>query len=147
MEDETVANTATDNVKIFSLNGNQPLAEKIAKAFGQELGKCVVRQFSDGEIAINIEESVRGVDTYLIQSTNQPVNDYYWELLIMIDAMKRASAKSINVVLPYYAYARQDRTARPRTNYCKIDCQYVNQSRGNACSNIRFAHSTSTRFL
>ena len=108
-----MANNATDNVKIFSLNGNQPLAAKIAKVFGQELGKCVVRQFSDGEIAINIEESVRGVDTYLIQSTNQPVNDYYWELLIMIDAMKRASAKSINVVLPYYAYARQDRTARP----------------------------------
>ncbi|EOT39907.1 ribose-phosphate diphosphokinase [Enterococcus columbae] len=108
-----VAKQATNNLKIFSLNGNQPLAEKIAKAFGQELGKCVVRQFSDGEIAINIEESVRGVDTFIIQSTNQPVNDYYWELLIMIDAMKRASAKTINVVLPYYAYARQDRTAKP----------------------------------
>lgn len=108
-----VAKKAADNLKIFSLNGNQPLAEKIAKAFGQELGKCVVRQFSDGEIAINIEESVRGVDTFIIQSTNQSVNDYYWELLIMIDAMKRASAKTINVVLPYYAYARQDRTAKP----------------------------------
>ncbi len=70
-------------------------------------------QFSDGEIAINIEESVRGDHIYIIQSTNEPVNDHYLELLIMIDAMKRASAKTINVVLPYYAYARQDRTANP----------------------------------
>lgn len=100
-------------IKFFSLNGNQPLAENIAHAFGAELGKCVIKHFSDGEISINIEESVRGVHTFLIQSTNQPVNDYYMELLIMIDAMKRASAKTVNVVLPYYAYARQDRTAHP----------------------------------
>lgn len=104
---------SADSLKIFSLNGNIPLAEKIAAVFGNKLGKCVIRTFSDGEIAINIEESVRGVHTYLIQSTNKPVNDYYMELLIMIDAMKRASAKTINVVLPYYAYARQDRTSKP----------------------------------
>ena len=102
-----------ESLKIFSLNGNVPLAEKIAKEFGSKLGKCAIKQFSDGEIAISIEESVRGSHIYLIQSTNEPVNDYYMELLIMIDAMKRASAKTINVVLPYYAYARQDRTARP----------------------------------
>lgn len=100
-------------VKFFSLNGNLPLAEKIASAFGKELGKCVVKTFADGEISINIEESVRGVHTYIIQATNQPVNDSYMELLIMIDAMKRASAKTVNVVLPYYAYSRQDRTAKP----------------------------------
>lgn len=100
-------------LKLFSLNSNQPLAEKIAKVFGTELGKCRVQHFSDGEIAINIEESVRGHHIYLIQSTNQPVNDHYLELLIMIDALKRASAKTINVILPYYGYARQDRTARP----------------------------------
>lgn len=100
-------------IKFFSLNGNHPLAENIAHAFGTELGKCGIKKFSDGEIAINIEESVRGVHTFLIQSTNQPVNDYYMELLIMIDAMKRASAATVNVVLPYYAYARQDRTAHP----------------------------------
>lgn len=106
--------TYTDQtLKIFSLNGNQPLAKKIAEAFGTELGKCKITKFSDGEIAINIEESVRGAHVFIIQSTNEPVNDYYMELLIMIDAMKRASAKTINVVLPYYAYARQDRTARP----------------------------------
>lgn len=102
-----------ETLKIFSLNGNYPLAEKIADVFGTKLGKCVVKQFSDGEISINIEESIRGDHVYLIQSTNTPVNDNYMELLIMIDAMKRASAKTINVVLPYYAYARQDRTAKP----------------------------------
>lgn len=100
-------------LKIFSLNSNQPLAEKIAAVFGTELGKCRVKQFSDGEIAINIEESVRGHHIYLIQATNYPVNDHYLELLIMIDALKRASAKTINIVLPYYGYARQDRTAKP----------------------------------
>ncbi|KAF1300595.1 MULTISPECIES: ribose-phosphate diphosphokinase [Enterococcus] len=102
-----------DSLKIFSLNGNRPLAEKIAKVFGTTLGRCSIKQFSDGEISISIEESVRGAHVYLIQATNKPVNDYYMELLIMIDAMKRASAKTINVVLPYYAYARQDRTAKP----------------------------------
>lgn len=102
-----------ESLKIFSLNGNQPLAEKIAEVFGTKLGKCAIKQFSDGEISISIEESVRGNHVYLIQATNQPVNDYYMELLIMIDAMKRASAKTVNVILPYYAYARQDRTAQP----------------------------------
>lgn len=102
-----------DTVKIFSLNGNLPLAEKIAGAFGKKLGKSVVKTFADGEISINIEESVRGIHTYIIQATNEPVNNAYMELLIMIDAMKRASAKTINVVLPYYAYSRQDRTAKP----------------------------------
>ncbi|MDH6363820.1 ribose-phosphate pyrophosphokinase [Enterococcus sp. PF1-24] len=106
--------TAHDGtLKIFSLNANQPLAEKIAKVFGTELGKCHVKHFSDGEIAINIEESVRGDDVFVIQSTNAPVNDHYMELMIMIDALKRASAKTINIVLPYYGYARQDRTANP----------------------------------
>lgn len=101
------------SLKIFSLNGNQPLAEKIAEVVGTPLGKSAVKQFSDGEIAINVEESIRGDHVYLIQATNRLVNDYYMELLIMIDAMKRASAKTINVVLPYYGYARQDRTAKP----------------------------------
>ena len=102
-----------ESVKIFSLNGNLPLAEKIASAFGKKLGKSVVKTFADGEISINIEESVRGINTYIIQATNEPVNNAYMELLIMIDAMKRASAKTVNVVLPYYAYSRQDRTAKP----------------------------------
>lgn len=101
-------------LRIFSLNANRPLAEKIAKVVGTELGKSTVRQFSDGEIQINIEESIRGDHVFLVQSTNLPVNDHLMELLIMIDALKRASAKTITVVLPYYGYARQDRTAKPR---------------------------------
>lgn len=101
-------------LRIFSLNANRPLAEKIAEVVGTKLGESTVRQFSDGEIQINIEESIRGDHVYLVQSTNLPVNDHLLELLIMIDALKRASAKTINVVLPYYGYARQDRTAKPR---------------------------------
>lgn len=103
-----------ETLRIFSLNANRPLAEKIAKVIGTELGKSTSRQFSDGEIQVNIDESIRGDHVYLIQSTNLPVNDHLMELLIMIDALKRASAKTINVVLPYYGYARQDRTAKPR---------------------------------
>ncbi|EOL49133.1 ribose-phosphate diphosphokinase [Enterococcus phoeniculicola] len=101
-------------LKIFALNSNRPLAEKIAAAVGVELGKSSVTQFSDGEIQVNIEESIRGSHVYVIQSTSSPVNDNLMELLIMIDALKRASAKTINVVMPYYGYARQDRKARAR---------------------------------
>ncbi len=101
-------------LKIFTLNSNKALAKKIAAAVGVELGRSEVRQFSDGEIQINIEESIRGSHVYLIQSTSSPVNDNLMELLIMIDALKRASAKTINVVMPYYGYARQDRKARAR---------------------------------
>jgi ribose-phosphate pyrophosphokinase len=102
------------NLKVFSLNSNYPLAEEIAKVIGVELGKCSVTRFSDGEIQINIEESIRGCDVYVIQSTSAPVNENIMELLIMIDALKRASAKTINIVMPYYGYARQDRKARAR---------------------------------
>ncbi|MFS0784144.1 ribose-phosphate diphosphokinase [Bacillus sp. 1P06AnD] len=102
------------NLKVFSLNSNRGLAEEIAKCIGVELGKCSVTHFSDGEVQINIEESIRGCDVFVIQSTSQPVNEHLMELLIMIDALKRASAKTINVVMPYYGYARQDRKARAR---------------------------------
>ncbi|WPC20305.1 ribose-phosphate diphosphokinase [Pediococcus inopinatus] len=101
-------------LKIFALNSNKPLAEKIAKAVGVKLGKTSVDRFSDGEIRINIEESIRGDQVYIIQSTSAPVNDNLMELLIMIDALRRASAQTINVVIPYYGYARQDRKARSR---------------------------------
>jgi ribose-phosphate pyrophosphokinase len=102
------------NLKVFSLNSNVPLAREIAKFIGVELGKSSVTRFSDGEIQINIEESIRGCDVYVIQSTSGPVNEHIMELLIMIDALKRASAKTINIVMPYYGYARQDRKARAR---------------------------------
>jgi ribose-phosphate pyrophosphokinase len=100
--------------KMFSLNSNRELAEEMAQLLGCELGKSSVKQFSDGEIQINIEESVRGSEVFLVQSTSQPINDNIMELLVMVDALKRASAKMINVVIPYYGYARQDRTAKPR---------------------------------
>ncbi|EOV5951396.1 ribose-phosphate diphosphokinase [Listeria monocytogenes] len=101
-------------LKIFSLNSNLELAEEIAKEVGIELGKSSVTHFSDGEIQINIEESIRGCHVYVIQSTSNPVNQNLMELLIMIDALKRASAATINIVMPYYGYARQDRKARSR---------------------------------
>lgn len=105
---------ADPKLKIFALNSNRPLAQKIADEVGVELGKLSVDCFSDGEIQINIEESVRGDNVYVIQSTSAPVNDNLMELMIMIDALRRASANTINVVLPYYGYARQDRKARSR---------------------------------
>lgn len=86
----------------------------MAKLLGCELGKSSSTQFSDGEIQVNIEESVRGSEVFLMQSTSHPINDNIMELLVMVDALKRASAGMINVVIPYYGYARQDRTARPR---------------------------------
>lgn len=102
------------SMKLFSLNSNRKLAEDIAAHIGTPLGKCSVTSFSDGEIQINIEESIRGCDVYVIQSTSAPVNQHLMEVLIMIDALKRASARSINIVMPYYGYARQDRKARSR---------------------------------
>ncbi|MCP3029696.1 ribose-phosphate diphosphokinase [Halobacillus sp. A5] len=101
-------------LKVFSLNSNPELAKEIAENIGTELGKCTVTSFSDGEIQINIDESIRGCDVYVVQSTCAPVNQHIMELLIMIDALKRASARTINIVMPYYGYARQDRKARAR---------------------------------
>lgn len=101
-------------LKLFSLNANIPLAKEVAKSLGVELSKCSVKKFSDGEVSINIEESVRGCEVFIIQSTSDPVNDNLMTLLIMIDALRRASVDTINVVIPYYGYARQDRKARSR---------------------------------
>ena len=103
-----------NNMKLFALNSNQEIAQKISEVAGIPLGKLSSRQFSDGEIQINIEESVRGYDIYIIQSTSFPVNNHLMELLIMVDACQRASSHTVNVVLPYFGYARQDRTAAPR---------------------------------
>ncbi|MBM7700427.1 ribose-phosphate diphosphokinase [Kurthia huakuii] len=105
---------ANSNLKIFSLSSNEPLASSIAEEMGVELGKSSVKHFSDGEIQISIEESIRGCDVFIVQSTSAPVNENLMELLIMIDAVKRASARTVNVVMPYYGYARQDRKARSR---------------------------------
>lgn len=100
--------------KFFTGNSHIELAKEIADIMGKPLGKATVTKFSDGEISVNIWESVRGIDVYIIQSTCSPVNDNLMELLIMIDAMKRASAGRINAIIPYYGYARQDRKAKAR---------------------------------
>lgn len=107
-------NISGSEIKIFAGNSNKPLAEKIAKSLGGSLGNAVVTKFSDGEISVNINETVRGADAFIIQSTCNPVNTNLMELLIMIDALKRASAGRITAVIPYYGYARQDRKAKAR---------------------------------
>ncbi len=100
--------------KIFTGNAHKQLAEEISEIMGKPLGKSTVSTFSDGEICTNIWESVRGADVYIIQPTCEPVNNNLMELLILIDAVKRASAGRINAVIPYYGYARQDRKAKAR---------------------------------
>jgi ribose-phosphate pyrophosphokinase len=100
--------------RIFAGNSNPELAREICAYLGTELGDAKVGRFSDGEIRVEINESVRGADVYVIQSTCAPVNEHLMELLIMLDALKRASAGSISAVIPYFGYARQDRKAAPR---------------------------------
>lgn len=107
-------NGAFSDYKVFAGNSHMRLAEEIAEIMGKPLGKATVTKFSDGEISVNLWETVRGIDTYIIQSTCDPVNDNLMEILIMIDSMKRASAGRINAVIPYYGYARQDRKAKAR---------------------------------
>lgn len=105
---------AFSDFKVFAGNATPDLAEEIASIMGKPLGKSTVTKFSDGEASVSLWETVRGIDTYIVQSTCEPVNDSLMELLIMIDAMKRASAGRINAVIPYYGYARQDRKAKAR---------------------------------
>lgn len=102
------------DIKIFSANSNPEVARQIAEALGLPLGQSEVVRFSDGEISVSIKESVRGSDVFVVQSTSTPVNDHLMELLIMIDAFKRASAGRITAVIPYMGYARQDRKAKAR---------------------------------
>jgi len=103
-----------EKLKLITCNSNKHLANEIAECIGVPLSDAEVVRFSDGEIQVRLDDSVRGCDVYVIQSTCAPVNDHLMELLIMVDALKRASAKTINVVVPYYGYARQDRKARAR---------------------------------
>lgn len=103
-----------NTLRVFTGNSNPALAEKIAGELGIGLGCMSVRKFSDGEISVKVDESVRGVDVFIVQSTCYPVNDNLMELLIMIDAFRRASARRITVVLPYYGYGRQDKKLKPR---------------------------------
>ncbi len=104
-----------EKIKVFSGNANKPLALEICSTLGIALGRSEVKSFSDGEINVDIQESVRGVEVYVVQSVSTPCNDHLMELLIMLDAFKRASAYSVTAVIPYYGYARQDRKVAPRT--------------------------------
>ena len=107
-------NTSGSEIKIIAGNSNMELAQKIADYIGVQVADCQVTTFSDGEISVNINETVRGCDVFVVQSTNNPVNENLMELLIMIDALRRASAGRITAVIPYYGYARQDRKAKAR---------------------------------
>ncbi|MBP1556878.1 MAG: ribose-phosphate pyrophosphokinase, partial [Oscillospiraceae bacterium] len=102
------------DIKIFSCNANKQFAEQIARTLGLPVGDMQIKTFSDGEIALSINESVRGSDVFVVQSTCQPVNNNLMELLIAIDGLKRASAGRITAVMPYFGYARQDRKAKAR---------------------------------
>ena len=102
-------------MKLVSGNANRPLAEAIAAYLNTPLTKCVVRRFADMEIFVEVQENVRGEDVFVIQSTSFPTNDHLMELLIIIDALRRASARRITAVMPYFGYARQDRKPGPRT--------------------------------
>ncbi len=103
-----------DGIKVFTGNSNRPLAESICAELGIEMGKCSVSQFADGECSVSVYEPVRGKDVFLVQPTCTHVNDSLMELLVMIDAMRRASAGRITAVIPYFGYARQDRKAKSR---------------------------------
>ena len=107
-------NEAFANLRLFACNSHPELAQEIAEHMGVELSKSTVTKFSDGEISVSIWESVRGKDCFIIQSTCEPVNDNIMELLIMADALRRASARSVTAVIPYFGYARQDRKAKAR---------------------------------
>ncbi len=102
-------------MKLVAGNSNRPLAEAIATYLGQPLTKCSVRRFADMEIFVEIQENVRGEDVFILQSTSFPANDHLMELLIILDALKRSSARRITAVVPYFGYARQDRKPGPRT--------------------------------
>lgn len=102
-------------MKLFCGNSNAHLAQNVARYLKIPMGKAIVRRFADDEIFVEIQENVRGEDVFLLQSTSHPANDHLMELLIMIDALRRASARRITAVIPYFGYARQDRKAGPRT--------------------------------
>jgi ribose-phosphate pyrophosphokinase len=105
---------SSEEIKIFTGNANRALAEAVGRSLEQPLGRSRVSRFSDGEIQVEIDESVRGQHTFVLQSTSPPANEHLMEMLIMIDALKRASAEEITAVIPYYGYARQDRKVAPR---------------------------------
>jgi ribose-phosphate pyrophosphokinase len=104
----------SENIRVFSGTSNPALAQEICGKLGVQLGEVEISRFKSGEVYVHYEESVRNCDVFIVQSFSHPINEHFVELLVMIDAAKRAAAKSINLILPYYGYARQERKARPR---------------------------------
>jgi ribose-phosphate pyrophosphokinase len=107
-------NEASDSLRVFSGNAHPELTKRIARHLGTHVGAATVTRFNDGEVRVQVEESARGMDVFIVQPTCKPVNDNLMELLIMVDAFRRASAERITVVIPYYGYARQDKKIKPR---------------------------------
>ena len=123
---------ANNRLRLFAGSANRPLAQEVAAYLGIELGPIVLKQFADGEIYLQIQESIRGCDVYLIQPTCRPVNDHLMELMIMIDACRRASARQITAVIPYYGYARADRkTAGRESITAKLAANLITESGAN----------------
>jgi ribose-phosphate pyrophosphokinase len=121
-----------NRLRLFSGSANVPLSQEVARYLGMDLGPMIRKRFADGEIYIQIQESIRGCDVYLIQPTCQPVNDHLMELLIMIDACRRASARQITAVIPYYGYARADRkTAGRESITAKLVANLITQAGAN----------------
>jgi len=116
-------NDTNSELMIFSGNANPDLARRIAAHLHISLGKCTVQTFSDGEISVEIEETVRGREVFIIQPTSQPTNDHIMELLVMVDALRRSSAERVTAVVPYFGYSRQDR--RPRSSRVPITAKVV----------------------
>ncbi len=103
-----------EKIKLFALTASEKLAKEVSDLLGVPLSGCQISRFADGEVGVNIDETVRGHKVFVVQSTSSPVNEHLMELLIFIDALKRASAREINIVMPYYGYSRQDRKAKSR---------------------------------
>src|SRR6266540_4158595 len=114
---------AFERMRIFTGNGNAKLAEAVCRHLNVSLGRAVVGRFSDGEVMVELLENVRGRDVFILQSTSAPTNDHLMEILVMVDALKRASAARITAAIPYYGYARQDR--RPRSARVAITAKVV----------------------
>ena len=129
-------NSGISNIKVFACNSNKTLANAIADKLGLKLGDCEVEKFSDGEISVKINETIRGADVFIIQSTSYPVNDNLMELLIMIDAMKRASAARITP--SRYALLRLcssgQKSKSERSHQCKAGCKYSDKRRRKPCA-------------
>ncbi len=110
-----------NKITVFALSASGELANDIAEKLGTKVGKSKVHHFADGEILVEIDESVRGKDVFIVQSTSNPVTENLMEILVLADALKRASAKEITAIIPYFGYARQDRKAKPRQPFHILD--------------------------